>query len=145
LSEGVKARLGKIRQTTTSSDDMSQSTAHAAEKQDVARKTTVGSIAVNSVLIAAQTVAGVFAHSQALIADGIHSLAALVSDFVVLLANRHSTAAPDDDHNYGHSRYETIASLFLGALLIIVGVGMLWRAGERIPIFKTSLRFTQLH
>jgi cation diffusion facilitator family transporter len=111
---------------------MSQSTAHAAEKQDVARKTTFASIAVNSVLMGAQIVVGVFAHSQALIADGIHSLADLVSDFIVLLANRHSTAAPDDDHNYGHSRYETIASLFLGALLIVVGVGMLWRAGEPI-------------
>jgi len=111
---------------------MSQSTALAAEKQDVARKTTFASIAVNSVLMAAQIVVGVFAHSQALIADGIHSLSDLVSDFIVLLANRHSTAAPDDDHNYGHSRYETVASLFLGALLIAVGVGMLWRAGERI-------------
>ena len=111
---------------------MSQSTARAAEKQDVARKTTFTSIAVNSVLMTAQIVVGVFAHSQALIADGIHSLSDLVSDFIVLLANRHSNAAPDDDHNYGHSRYETVASLFLGALLIAVGVGMLWRAGERI-------------
>jgi cation diffusion facilitator family transporter len=128
----VEARLGKIRQTMTSSDDMPQSTARAAEKQDVARKTTFVSIAVNSVLMAAQIVVGVFAHSQALIADGIHSLSDLVSDFIVLLANRHSTVAPDDDHNYGHSRYETVASLFLGALLIAVGVGMLWRAGVRI-------------
>lgn len=111
---------------------MPQSTARAAEKQDVARKTTFASIAVNSVLMAAQIVVGVFAHSQALIADGIHSLSDLVSDFIVLLANRHSAAAPDDDHNYGHSRYETVASLFLGALLIAVGVGMLWHAGERI-------------
>ena len=111
---------------------MPQSTARAAEKQDVARKTTFASIAVNAVLMAAQIVVGVFAHSQALIADGIHSLSDLVSDFIVLLANRHSGAAPDDDHNYGHSRYETVASLFLGALLIAVGVGMLWHAGERI-------------
>lgn len=111
---------------------MSLSTARAAEKQNVARKTTFTSIALNSVLMAAQIVVGVFAHSQALIADGVHSLADLVSDFVVLLANRQSAAAPDDDHNYGHNRYETVASLFLGALLIAVGVGMLWRAGERI-------------
>jgi cation diffusion facilitator family transporter len=50
----------------------------------------------------------------------------------VLFANRHSGAKPDADHNYGHSRYETVASLFLGALLIAVGVGMLWRAGTRL-------------
>src|ERR1700712_1285248 len=111
---------------------MSLSTTRAAEKQEVARKTTVTSIALNCVLMSAQIIVGVFAHSQALIADGIHSLADLVSDFIVLLANRQSAAAPDDDHNYGHSRYETVASLFLGALLIAVGVGMLWGAGERI-------------
>ncbi|HTH58888.1 MAG TPA: cation diffusion facilitator family transporter [Paraburkholderia sp.] len=112
---------------------MSSSTAdQSADKQQVARKTTFVSIAVNSVLVVLQIVVGVFAHSQALIADGIHSLADLVSDFVVLLANRHSGAQPDEDHNYGHSRYETVASLFLGALLIAVGVGMLWRAVTRV-------------
>jgi len=111
-------------------------TSSAAEplsvKHEVARRTTLVSVVVNSVLVVLQIVVGVFAHSQALIADGIHSLADLVSDFVVLLANRHSGAKPDADHNYGHSRYETVASLFLGALLIAVGVGMLARAGTRI-------------
>ena len=106
--------------------------AQLAEKHQVARKTTLVSVAVNSVLAVLQVVIGVFAHSQALVADGVHSLADLVSDFVVLLANRHSGAKPDADHNYGHSRYETVASLFLGALLIAVGVGMLSRAGVRL-------------
>ena len=103
-----------------------------SDKHEVARRTTWVSVAVNSVLVVLQIVIGVFAHSQALIADGIHSLADIVSDFVVLLANRHSGAKPDADHNYGHSRYETVASLFLGALLIAVGVGMLVRAGTRL-------------
>lgn len=103
-----------------------------AEKQEIARKTTYTSIALNAGLMTAQVLVGIFAHSQALIADGIHSLADLVSDFVVLIANRRGAAAPDVDHNYGHNRYETVASLFLGGLLIAVGVGMLWRAGERI-------------
>ncbi|BBP97777.1 cation efflux protein [Burkholderia sp. SFA1] len=75
---------------------------------------------------------GFVAHSQALLADGIHSLADIVSDFIVLVANRRASAKPDVDHNYGHNRYETVASLFLGGLLIAVGVGMLWRAGTRI-------------
>ncbi|CAH2930333.1 MAG: Cobalt/zinc/cadmium resistance protein CzcD [uncultured Paraburkholderia sp.] len=104
----------------------------SAEKHRVARKSTFVSIALNAVLMALQIAIGVFAHSQALVADGIHSLADLISDFVVLFANRHSGAKPDADHNYGHSRYETVASLFLGALLIAVGVGMLWRAGTRL-------------
>lgn len=102
------------------------------EKNRVARKSTFVSIVLNALLMTLQIVIGVFAHSQALVADGVHSLADLVSDFVVLIANRHSGAEPDADHNYGHSRYETVASLFLGALLIAVGVGMLWRAGTRL-------------
>jgi cation diffusion facilitator family transporter len=106
--------------------------AQTAEKQQVARKSTLVSIVLNTLLMLLQIIVGIFAHSQALVADGIHSLADLVSDFVVLLANRHGGAKPDADHNYGHSRYETVASLFLGALLIAVGVGMLWRAGERV-------------
>ena len=104
----------------------------SAEKHHVARKSTFVSIALNTVLMTLQIVIGVIAHSQALVADGVHSLADLVSDFVVLIANRHSGVKPDADHNYGHSRYETVASLFLGALLIAVGVGMLWRAGTRL-------------
>src|SRR6201985_597462 len=106
--------------------------AQFTEKQRVARKSTFVSIVLNTVLMTAQIAIGVFAHSQALIADGVHSLADLISDFVVLIANRHSAAEPDADHNYGHSRYETVASLFLGGLLIAVGVGMLWRAGVRL-------------
>lgn len=111
---------------------MSLSASHAVEKQEVARRTTWTSIALNSGLTAAQLIVGVIAHSQALIADGVHSLADIVSDFIVLIANRQAAVAPDVDHNYGHSRYETVASLFLGGLLIAVGAGMLWRAGTRI-------------
>ncbi|WP_118181820.1 cation diffusion facilitator family transporter [Paraburkholderia phosphatilytica] len=106
--------------------------AQSTEKYEVARKSTLVSIVLNSVLVVLQIAIGFIAHSQALIADGVHSLADIVSDFVVLIANRHSGTGPDADHNYGHSRYETVASLFLGGLLIAVGVGMLWRAGTRL-------------
>jgi divalent metal cation (Fe/Co/Zn/Cd) transporter len=54
-----------------------------------------------------------------------------VSDFVVLIANRQGAVAPDVDHNHGHNRYETVASLFLGGLLIAVDAGMLWRTVEK--------------
>ncbi|WP_109480758.1 cation diffusion facilitator family transporter [Paraburkholderia sp. C35] len=110
----------------------SNQTAQSAEKQRVARKSTYVSIGLNTVLMSVQIVVGVIAHSQALVADGVHSLADLISDFVVLIANRHSGVGPDADHNYGHSRYETVASLFLGGLLIAVGGGMLWRAATRL-------------
>jgi cation diffusion facilitator family transporter len=105
---------------------------HSGEKQAVARKSTFASVGVNLVLMSLQIAIGFLAHSQALIADGVHSLADLVSDFIVLVANRASAEKPDADHNYGHARYETVASLFLGALLVAVGVGMLWRAGTRL-------------
>ncbi|SAL42020.1 cation diffusion facilitator family transporter [Caballeronia arvi] len=111
---------------------MPLSTTRTSEKQDVARRTTWTSIALNSGLATAQLVVGFVAHSQALLADGVHSLADIVSDFIVLIANRQASAKPDLDHNYGHNRYETVASLFLGGLLIAVGVGMLWRGGTRI-------------
>src|SRR5699024_4944129 len=62
------------------------------------------------------------------IADGIHSLSDLVADFVVLVASHHSRKDADEDHQYGHQRFETGASLALGALLLAVGVGMVWSA-----------------
>ncbi|SDV48585.1 cation diffusion facilitator family transporter [Chitinasiproducens palmae] len=101
------------------------------EKQAVAVTTTVVSIVVNALLVALQIGVGMVAQSQALIADGIHSLTDIVSDGIVLLASRHSGAAPDRDHQYGHNRYETIASLFVGLLLLAVAVGMLIRAATR--------------
>lgn len=97
-----------------------------------AERTTIVSIFVNIVVIAVQLAAGLLAHSQALVADAFHSLADLVSDGVVLITHRRAAALPDYDHNYGHYRYETVASLFLGVILCVVGLGMLWRAGERI-------------
>lgn len=104
----------------------------AIEKHAAAQKSTWVSVAVNLSLTITQVIAGLLAHSQGLISDGIHSLSDLVADFVVLFANLHSRKAADDDHQYGHQRYETAASLFLGGLLIAVGVGMFWKATERL-------------
>lgn len=94
------------------------------EREAATRRSTWVSVAVNVVLTALQVAVGVIAASQALIADGLHSLSDLVADFVVLLAVHHSRKAPDDDHHYGHQRYENAASLVLGGLLLAVGVGM---------------------
>ena len=100
----------------------------AEVRQRVARGSTLVSVVVNIVLTVLQLIAGIWAHSQALVADAIHSLSDLVADFVVLLASRHSRKGPDADHHYGHHRYETAASMVLGVLLLSVGVGMLWSA-----------------
>lgn len=103
-----------------------------ALRQSVARRSTLVSVAVNIVLTVLQLAAGIWAHSQALVADAIHSLSDLLSDFLVLLVNRHSHKEADDDHHYGHQRYETAASLALGLLLSVVAVGMLWGAIDRL-------------
>lgn len=99
-----------------------------AERAAAASRSTWVSVVVNLLLTSVQIVAGVLTKSQGLIADGIHSLSDLVADGVVLLANHHSQKDADADHPYGHHRYETAASLVLGALLLAVGVGMLWSA-----------------
>ncbi len=101
-------------------------------KQEAAKKSTLVSVAVNIGLTVTQVFAGIVSGSQGLIADGIHSLTDLVADIVVLFANQHSGKEADVDHHYGHQRYETAASLFLGISLLAVGVGMLYKAGEKI-------------
>lgn len=103
-----------------------------SERAALAQRTTMVSVWVNVVLTVLQIVVGYLARSQALIADGIHSLSDLLSDFAVLLANHHSKKAPDVDHPYGHQRFETAASLFLGGLLLGVGGAMIWVAVERV-------------
>lgn len=96
------------------------------------RRCTWISVAANIGLTMTQVIAGIWSGSQGLIADGIHSLSDLVADFVVLLAAHHSQKDADDDHHYGHQRYENAASLALGGLLVVVGVGMIWAAVHKL-------------
>ncbi|MBT0570395.1 cation transporter [Curvibacter sp. CHRR-16] len=115
--------------TITPLDDESEHAAHSPqERAKAASRSTWVSVAVNTVLTVVQIVVGVLSHSQALVADGIHSLSDLVSDFVVLVANHFSQKDADEDHPYGHHRFENAASLALGVLLLSVGVGMVWSA-----------------
>jgi cation diffusion facilitator family transporter len=94
-------------------------------------------VAVNVVLAATQIVVGLVSRSQGLVADGIHSLSDLVADFVVLFAGHHARKDADEEHPYGHQRFETAASLVLGALLLAVGVGMLWSAARKLEAPET--------
>ena len=105
-----------------------------------AARSTWVSVAVNVFLATGQVAIGVAAASQALIADGIHSLSDLVSDFIVLLAGRHSAKDADEGHPYGHRRFETAASLALGLLLLAVGIGMLWSAVQKLESPGTIAR-----
>ncbi|MFL9880990.1 cation diffusion facilitator family transporter [Herbaspirillum rhizosphaerae] len=97
----------------------------ADQRYEAGRKSTLVSILVNLVLTTLQIIVGIFSGSQALVADGVHSLSDLVADFVVLFAAWQSRSPADDDHQYGHQRFETAASLALGGTLLAVGIGML--------------------
>lgn len=97
-------------------------------RSQAATRSTLVSVMVNIVLSILQLVVGLMAKSQALVADAIHSLSDLIADGIVLYANKHSVKAPDADHPYGHKRFETAATIAVGALLMLVGVGMLWRS-----------------
>ena len=101
------------------------------EQREALRSTWV-SVWVNLFLATAQVVIGLFARSQALIADGVHSLSDLVADALVLVAARHAHADADDNHPYGHARFETAAALAIGMILLGTGVGLVWNAGMRL-------------
>mgnify|MGYP000108926933 FL=1 len=77
-------------------------------------------------------IAGMLGNSGALIADGIHSFSDLLSDGVILYAAKHSSEEADDEHPYGHERFETIATLGIAIILAIIGAGIIYDALERL-------------
>ena len=100
-------------------------------KQETNRITLWG-VAVNLVLAIIKTLGGIFGQSQALLADGIHSLSDLASDAMVLIAAKHAGEDADEDHPYGHGRYETLATVALGVLLMGVAGGIAYDAILRL-------------
>ena len=102
------------------------------ERFAAAQKSTQVSIGINLLLTILQVVGGFFAHSQALMADGLHSLSDFVADLLVLFANRHGNRHADANHPYGHARVETAATLILGVFLAALGVGLLVAAAIRL-------------
>ncbi len=96
-----------------------------------ARVTILGAI-INLALTALKIVGGVVLASPALVADGVHSLSDLASDIMVLWGLRHANRPPDDNHPYGHGRFETLATLALAAILALTGLGILWEGAGRM-------------
>jgi cation diffusion facilitator family transporter len=96
------------------------------------RRVTWAGFAVNLPLALGKIAIGVLANSQALVADGVHSLADLASDVTVLWALSHSARGPDSEHPYGHGRFETLATLAVAAALILAALGILYDAGARM-------------
>lgn len=75
----------------------------------------------NLVLAGFKLLAGILGKSSAMMADAIHSISDLISDVVVLVMVRISSKGVDDDHNYGHGKYETLATVIVAVMLLIVG------------------------
>ena len=95
-----------------------------AREKSIFRITWIGSI-VNFLLLIFKFVAGFLGHSSALIADAVHSLSDFVTDIIVIVFVKISGKPEDEDHKYGHGKYETLATALIGLALFAVGVGLL--------------------
>lgn len=89
------------------------------------RVTWAGSL-VNLILVVCKFAAGIWGHSSAMIADAVHSLSDFATDIVVLLFVHISSKPQDKGHDYGHGKYETLATAVIGILLFAAGIGICW-------------------
>ncbi|WP_455220948.1 cation diffusion facilitator family transporter [Kaarinaea lacus] len=106
--------------------------AAGSDRYQETKKVTLVGAAINLFLSVIKILFGYIAQSQSLIADGIHSLSDLISDGMVLFAAKHSHRAADEDHPYGHGRFETVVTVALGVLLIVVAGGIAIDAVRRM-------------
>ena len=100
-----------------------------SRQREIYRVTIVGSV-VNMLLLIFKFVAGIVGNSAALVADAVHSLSDFVTDIVVILFVRLSGRPADEDHGYGHGKFETLATLFVSLVLFGVAV-MLFVGGVK--------------
>lgn len=96
---------------------------HSREKEIY--KVTLAGTAVNAVLIALKFIAGILGRSSAMVADAVHSLSDFVTDIIVLVFVRISGKPHDKTHDYGHGKFETLATLIIGLILIGAGAGLM--------------------
>jgi len=102
------------------------------------RVTVIGGV-LDLVLGVLKIVFGVIASSQALLADGVHSISDLATDFMVIWAAREASREPDEHHPYGHQRIETLATIVLGAALAVVAVSIAWDAARSALAGETAM------
>jgi len=102
------------------------------ERDSVARKVTIVGAIVNILLAGLKAAVGIITASASLIADAIHSISDLASDMVVYIAILFGSREADDNHQYGHRRYETLASLVVGLMIILAGIGLGYEMINRI-------------
>ena len=103
-------------------------------EKEIYKLTLWGSL-VNFLLLVFKFVAGFVGNSAAMIADAVHSLSDFITDIIVILFVRVSSMPKDENHHYGHGKYETLATAIIGVVLFTVGVGILVNAVETIIDF----------
>ena len=94
-------------------------------ERNIFKVTIVGAI-VNFLLIVYKFVAGILGHSAAMIADAMHSVSDFITDIVVIVCVRIANKPKDREHSYGHGKFETLATLIIGFVLLLVGLGIGW-------------------
>lgn len=119
-----------------------QSSTYMTREKEIYKVTLVGSVG-NLLLLAFKFVAGIVANSAAMIADAVHSLSDFITDIIVLVFVNISSKPQDVNHDYGHGKYETVATFFIGLALIGVALGIIisggtkfvgWLGGEQIAM-----------
>ena len=110
-------------------------------EKEIYKVTLVGS-AGNVALLTFKFVAAILGHSAAMMADAVHSLSDFVTDIIVILFVRVSAKPQDESHDYGHGKFETMASFFVGLALVAAATGIIvggavkfasWLRGEQLP------------
>lgn len=105
-----------------------------ARERGIYRVTIVGSV-VNFLLLVFKFFAGIMGHSAAMLADAVHSLSDFVTDIIVLVFVRISSKPQDEGHDYGHGKYETLATAIIGIFLLFVGFGIFWNGASSVYLF----------
>lgn len=100
-------------------------------EKKIYKVTVLGSI-VNVLLVVLKFLFGILGHSAAMIADAVHSLSDLITDIIVLVFVKLSNKPKDNDHDYGHGKYETLATSIIGLALLIVGAMICYGGVEKI-------------
>lgn len=100
---------------------MEKQSMNEEKRSKEAKKVTFVGFIVNAILTVFKIVAGVQGKSAAMVADGVHSLSDFFTDIVVLIGFKFTEKPEDEDHNYGHGKYETLATLVIGIALFLVG------------------------
>ena len=93
-------------------------------EKEIYKVTLIGS-AVNAILIVMKFIAGFVGKSSAMVADAVHSLSDFISDIIVLVFVKIAGKPKDKSHDYGHGKFETLATMIIGIMLIAAGVGLM--------------------